>query len=185
MSADDSTRIRRAFPVATKDKVADALQHLESRRGAFPKSLGVKIERNPPYVPVGEVIAECRFGTISGMTRSLLTVLLLLPNDLRGEAATTVVCSCSWTPATALSHKTPSEIWHETLLGSPERVDERSCSAYKHVDAGHTGGKLEREARMYLPAGSSDRNCRWRFWGPMEAASVSMSAEVSFRDGSR
>lgn len=70
-----------------------------------------------------------------------------------------------WTPSTSLSHKTPSDLWHDTSLGSPEHLHERGCAAYEDAETRHTESTLEREARMYLLAGSSARNCSWRCCG--------------------
>lgn len=183
-SADDITRMHWVLPTITKNKVAEALQDVDSRCSAFPQSLGVKIETNPPDVPQSNARAERGFGTIIGMTRGLLREVPQLPHKRLGEAATMVVYLCKRTTSTTLSEKAPSELLYDTSLRSPEHVHEWGCATYKPVETRQTSAKLEREALMCLLAGPSARNCSWRLWDPTGPVSTAMSAEVSFRDGS-
>ena len=81
--------------IRTKDEAADALKQVvqdvvdlegtcigkircdgggefEGRFQAPAEALVIPIETNAPYIPQGNPIAECGFGTIIGVTRSLL-----------------------------------------------------------------------------------------------------------------
>ena len=140
MFADDMSRMRWVVLIRTKDEAADALKlvvqdvadaegicvgnircngggQFKGRFQALAESLGIPIKTNAPYIPQGNSIAERGFGTIIGITRSLLLGAPHLPEKLWGEALTAAVYIRNRTLTDVLGGKAPLEVWESKSLG--------------------------------------------------------------------
>ena len=92
-------------------------------RGRFPalaESLGIPIETNAPYIPQGNSIAERGFGTIIGVTCSLLLGAPHLPEKLWAEALKAAVY---------IRNRTPTDV-----LGGVETEETQQESAEKPME---------------------------------------------------
>lgn len=77
---------------------------------ALAESLGIPIETNAPHIPQGNSIAERGFGTIIGVTRSLLLGAPHLPEKLWAEALKPAVYIRNRTPTDVLRGKALLEV---------------------------------------------------------------------------
>ena len=68
----------------------------------LPESLGIPIETNEAYIPQGNSVAERGFGTIIGVTRSLILGTPHVPEKLWDEALKAAVCIRNRTPTDVL-----------------------------------------------------------------------------------
>ena len=147
MFTDDMSRMRWVVIVKTKDEVADALRQViqdvadpegicidkircdgggkfRGRFQALAESLGIPIETNAPYLPQGNSIAERGFGTIIGVTRSLLLGAPHVPEKLWAEALKAAVYIRNGTPTDVLGGEAPLEVWENKPLGSMKHMHE-------------------------------------------------------------
>ena len=110
---------------------------------ALAESLGIPIETNEPHIP----IVERGFGTIVGVTRSLLLRAPPLPEKLCAEALKAAVYIRNRTPTDVLGGEAPLEVYENKPLGSIKHMHEWGSLAFKHIEVRHRNGKLTPRAK--------------------------------------
>ena len=150
----------------------------------LPESLGIPIETNEAYIPQGNSVAERGFGTIIGVTRSLILGTPHVPEKLWDEALKAAVFIRNRTSTDVLGGEVPLAVWRNKPLGSMRHAHEWGSLTFKHIEVRHRNRKLTPRAKKMHLAGYNTKNMTYRLWDPERPQEITNSAGVSFREKS-
>ena len=139
-------------------------------------SMGIAVQRTPPYTPQLNGVAERANRSIVERARSMLYAANL-DHSFWCEAVCTAVYLKNRSPTKALDNVTPYELWHGKKP-SLDHLRTFGCKAYSHISK-ERRGKLDAKALECIFIGYTESSQIYRLYDPV-ARMIYESRDVKF-----